>query len=1109
MCYNDIYLYNAGTNNMKTKNAMKQNKIIFSTFILFGLCAFVIFPNITHAADGNFAGGDGISTSTPYLVEDCLDLQAIDESKSSHYKLTQNIDCSVTSGWNSGAGFLPIATTGDKFTGSLNGDGYVISDLTINRGGTAYVGLFSRVGSAGVISNIGMVDADITASSYSGTFVGLYDGTITNVYAIGSVSCPGAAYCGGLVGYSPNAPASISNSYTNVSVSTVSYMGGIIGRFTTGTIENVYAIGSVTGLNKYGIIGSVDSGVPDVSGAYYDQTTTGAGDNSYGTSKTTAQMKTQSTFADWEFTVAGDGTIGNWIMAGYPHLQMEHRETITTAVELQLMAVDLDGDYTLANDIDCACSSWNNGAGFAPVSTSTAAKFTGTLDGSAKVVSNLFIDRTSTTYVGLFGYIGIGSTITEIGLEDIIVRSLTYSGGLVGASQGTISQSYTTGFVTSTGQAIGGLVGYNNGGTVSNSYSLAAVSSTLDVEVGGLIGWNNAGTITNSYSTGLVNNGVEAHDGEDSVGGLVGFSFGGTISNSFWDEETSGQDFSWVGTGKTTEEMIVIATYTDVNTEGLTTAWDFVGTPNDDAGTSSTWEIDPAINSGYVYLAWQQSDSSAPSAPSNPTSTMSGTDITVLWTNSTASDFVSITVRRSTSDYLASVSAGTAVVSATTTTSVTQTSVGDGVYYYSIFALDNGGNVSSAATTTITLDTTAPTMTLLGNATISQNQGQTYTDAGATATDAIDGDLTNSISTSGTVNTNVPGTYTITYSVSDAAGNAAISVTRTVTILSVGGGTLVPPGGVGGGTSDRFVSMHEVKHIGDVSVEGINLLAYINAISLFRVMESFSGSLGEHSLTITDLDLSENKVVTLTLASTPQTISLKLGASTDVDVDNDAVADMSIMFVALWNNRVELTLKAIVHDVEETVATPQLSEEEAVPLGEKVSVQCPSPLFTRDMKKGNYGSAVMALQQYLNGVGMYVAIVGPGSTGQETEYFGPLTEQALMKFQKERAIIAMGVFDVPTRKFLGCTTDTAPVTNTSVTPMRDLKFGMSGDDVKRLQVYLNANGFSVAVNGYGSAGNETTYFGELTWQAVIKFQTTKGIFPASGYVGPLTRQEIV
>ncbi|QNM85197.1 S8 family serine peptidase [Polaribacter pectinis] len=80
-------------------------------------------------------------------------------------------------------------------------------------------------------------------------------------------------------------------------------------------------------------------------------------------------------------------------------------------------------------------------------------------------------------------------------------------------------------------------------------------------------------------------------------------------------------------------------------------------------------------------------------------------------------------------------------------------------------------------------DTTAPVITLTGASTINLTQGNSYTEQGATATDNVDGNLTSSIVIGGdTVNTNVVGTYVVTYNVSDAAGNSATQVTRTVNV---------------------------------------------------------------------------------------------------------------------------------------------------------------------------------------------------------------------------------------------------------------------------------------------------------------------------------------
>ncbi|GAB4515603.1 MAG: hypothetical protein Tsb004_24610 [Allomuricauda sp.] len=84
-------------------------------------------------------------------------------------------------------------------------------------------------------------------------------------------------------------------------------------------------------------------------------------------------------------------------------------------------------------------------------------------------------------------------------------------------------------------------------------------------------------------------------------------------------------------------------------------------------------------------------------------------------------------------------------------------------------------------------DTTAPVITLNGDATVDLNVGDSYTEAGATATDDTDGDISGNIVVGGdTVDVNTAGTYVITYNVNDAAGNAANEVTRTVNVIDSG-----------------------------------------------------------------------------------------------------------------------------------------------------------------------------------------------------------------------------------------------------------------------------------------------------------------------------------
>jgi parallel beta-helix repeat protein len=96
---------------------------------------------------------------------------------------------------------------------------------------------------------------------------------------------------------------------------------------------------------------------------------------------------------------------------------------------------------------------------------------------------------------------------------------------------------------------------------------------------------------------------------------------------------------------------------------------------------------------------------------------------------------------------------------------------------------DAYGNTAQCSFTVTVTDDEKPLITLLGSPSVQQCLGTTYTDAGATAADNCDGDLTGSIVKLIPVNMSIAGTYTITYDVSDAASNAAIQVTRTVTVV--------------------------------------------------------------------------------------------------------------------------------------------------------------------------------------------------------------------------------------------------------------------------------------------------------------------------------------
>ena len=159
--------------------------------------------------------------------------------------------------------------------------------------------------------------------------------------------------------------------------------------------------------------------------------------------------------------------------------------------------------------------------------------------------------------------------------------STVYAGGLVGWNYGTIENSYATGEVTATGSGdvyAGGLAGENRG-TISNSYATGKVTATGTgrVYAGGLAG-ENRGTISNSYATGEVT--ATGTDRAVYAGGFAGWNNTGTITNSYFDSITTGQTRGvGGGTGagviaRTTPQLQALASAPNWSTNN----WDFGNT---------------------------------------------------------------------------------------------------------------------------------------------------------------------------------------------------------------------------------------------------------------------------------------------------------------------------------------------------------------------------------------------------------------------------------------------------------------------------------------------------------------------------------------------------
>lgn len=280
--------------------------------------------------------------------------------------------------------------------------------------------------------------------------------------------------------------------------------------------------------------------------------------------------------------------------------------------------------YALGADITMGSTA------FTPIGSSSSAKFESSqFHGLGNTISDLVVNRSGTDYNGLIGY-AINSGIRDVSLQNASITGRDYTGGAVGfhengsvyrvyfgngavsgrnyvggiagylkgssSSVDVISESFSTGTITGTGQYIGGVLGYLEQGTIRNSYSLATVTGS-GTHRGGFIGYaKGTYSVVNSYSAGSVT-GSGA-----SIGGFIGTTEGTrTVTNSYWDKEASGQTRSannttGDSTGSNRELARTTAEMKAQNQDATFVGWDFDG----------IWRFDPTgtINDGYPYFGW-------------------------------------------------------------------------------------------------------------------------------------------------------------------------------------------------------------------------------------------------------------------------------------------------------------------------------------------------------------------------------------------------------------------------------------------------------------------------------------------------------------------------
>lgn len=201
--------------------------------------------------------GDG-TPENPYLITTTDGLQLLAERvncdttyANSHYRLTANINLQ-------GVEWMPIGTSSNRFFGSFDGNGKIISGLHITQERTDN-GLFGVIGSGGKVCNLG-VSGIVTGGDTSGGIAGASFGTVENCYSAVTVS--GKNHAGGIVGQNRTnsriARCYSTGSVTGTGVSVGAGNSGGITGYNSGTVTYcVSLVSTVDGVSSAGrIIGN-------------------------------------------------------------------------------------------------------------------------------------------------------------------------------------------------------------------------------------------------------------------------------------------------------------------------------------------------------------------------------------------------------------------------------------------------------------------------------------------------------------------------------------------------------------------------------------------------------------------------------------------------------------------------------------------------------------------------------------------------------------------------------------------------------------------------------------------------------------------------------------
>ena len=823
---------------------------------------------------------------------------------------------------------------------------------------------------------------------------------------------------------------------------------------------------------------------------------------------------------------------------------------IATCAQLQSAGSYLDSNFLLTAEIDCTADTgteggalWNGGLGFAPIGSSTVA-FTGNFDGDNHIITGLFINRPSESYVGLFGQ--VSSTISNLILSNVDITGYGGVGALIGGSLQTTSVEnvHSSGNVVAIDAGAGGLIGSMlNNSIIENSYSSATVSSTE--AVGGLVG--EATTVSSSYATGNVVGGITVGGlagevtniifnsyatGQVTVGskggGLVGMiTTGGSVFQSYATGDVVGLSGNNMG------GLIGYCQYGSVSTSfayGDVTGSVRVGGLIGNSGgchTVNIYATGNVVGSNQVggLIGWEWG---GPTSVENAYSTgnVSGTNNVGGLIGSVDSQDV---------NYSFSVSAVPAYDNVNYigglfgTSDLIEGTVGN--YWYN--SNTNGVGNSASATSSGEWELVASASVFKGTSTTApldqwsfsgENQVWVATAGRYPTLYAIAADDVSPI------------TYTLTYS-AGTGGSLTGTASQTVDYGSDGSAvTAVADSGY------QFVNWNDDSTANPRT--DTNITQNLSVSAVFEATPS-SGSSGGIIIPsgpvvnippyllagniISDVQngyqmaISADPFFTMVGWESYQK-SVFNNYSTDtlyIKYRTSAGGVSQVFILTVPNNNILGT------HINETIATssitppPDITDAEVVidaPLSEIEIVvsQLPPPdyfTFLNDLKPTMINEEVKELQKYLNTNGFVLSKVGPGSPGQETDKFGRLTWIALLKFQRAHKIYTEnGSLGKVTRNYINSDLSLKNIGKQNILANysfnQDLKPSTVNADVKKLQRYLNNNGFPIATVGPGSPGYETEKFGSFTWFSLLRFQKANHIVPANGTFNSATREYV-